>query len=273
MHELTGTLCARYRLRGVAVITYLNDKLYAKPGFVPTARQRNTVVPHCEQLGFWYKRNKVPLPRRPIDFLGITAHLAAPVLSPPPKLQRYVTFATDLVQPTDSWQLRKLAKLAGVLAPCSLAVPTARLWPRKLHQFLHPPPTQPSPRPTSRRPQPDDLHQSKPPAQRPTLRNRPPQPPCRRRQRLRCRSHRRRPLHQDVPVLRTSQRSAPATMLWHYLALGQVPEAARYSPTSLRSGCASIAADQPASPATPSRGTCSGPEACLAIHRHPAVDM
>ena len=84
MHEVTGALCARYRLRGVAVITYLNDKLYAKPGFVPTARQRNTVVPHCEQLGFRYKRNKVPLPRRPIDFLGITAHLAAPACRRPP---------------------------------------------------------------------------------------------------------------------------------------------------------------------------------------------
>ena len=35
-----------------------------------------------------------------------------------------------------------------------------------------------------------------------------------------------------------------AGMLRHYLTLGQVPEAHRYSPTSLRSGCASIAADQ-----------------------------
>jgi hypothetical protein len=70
MHELTGTLCARYRLRGVAVITYLNDKLYAKPGFVPTARQRNTVVPHCEQLGFWYKRKKYRYPAVPSISLG-----------------------------------------------------------------------------------------------------------------------------------------------------------------------------------------------------------
>jgi hypothetical protein len=54
MHKLTGTLCAHYRLQGIAVITYLDDKLYAKPGFVPTARQRNTAVPHGERLGFRY---------------------------------------------------------------------------------------------------------------------------------------------------------------------------------------------------------------------------
>jgi hypothetical protein len=35
-----------------------------------------------------------------------------------------------------------------------------------------------------------------------------------------------------------------AAMLRHYLTAGQVPNAERYSPTSLRSGCASIAADQ-----------------------------
>ena len=38
MHKLTRTLCAHYRLQGIAVITFLDDKLYAKPGFVPSVR-------------------------------------------------------------------------------------------------------------------------------------------------------------------------------------------------------------------------------------------
>jgi hypothetical protein len=68
MHKLTRTLCARYRLQGMTVITYLDDKLYAKPGFVPTVRQRNAVVPHGERLGFRYNSKSHPLPRRSIDF-------------------------------------------------------------------------------------------------------------------------------------------------------------------------------------------------------------
>jgi hypothetical protein len=52
MHKLTGALCARYRLQGMAVITCLDDN--AKPGFVPTARQRNTVVSHSAQLDSRY---------------------------------------------------------------------------------------------------------------------------------------------------------------------------------------------------------------------------
>ena len=38
IHKLTRTLCAHYRLQGIAVITFLDDKLYAKPGFVPSVR-------------------------------------------------------------------------------------------------------------------------------------------------------------------------------------------------------------------------------------------
>jgi hypothetical protein len=68
MHKLTRTLCAHYRLQGMAVITYLDDKLYAKPSFVPTVRQRNAVVPHGERLGFRYNSKSHPLPRRSIDF-------------------------------------------------------------------------------------------------------------------------------------------------------------------------------------------------------------
>ena len=54
MHKLTRTLCAHYRLQGMAVSTYHADKLDAQPGFVPPVRQRNAVVPHGERLGFRY---------------------------------------------------------------------------------------------------------------------------------------------------------------------------------------------------------------------------
>ena len=133
IHKLTRTLCAHYRLQGIAVITFLDDKLYAKPGFVPSVRT-----------------NQVRGRR------------------------------LDVHDPTTFASLNSL--------------PSAR------------------------------------------------------------------PLHQEVPALRTSRRSAPATTLQHYLALGQVPEAAHYSPTSLRSGCASIAADEQVT--STYRGTCDGPKAC-----------
>ena len=142
MHKLTRTLCAHYRLQGMAVITYLDDKLYAKPGFVPTVRQRNAVVPHGERLGFRYNSKSCPLPRRSIEFLGTLVHLASPVPSlhiPAAKLQRYTTFASDLAQSTHTWQLRKLAKLAGMLTSCSLAVPITRLWSRNLYHVMYPP--------------------------------------------------------------------------------------------------------------------------------------
>ena len=143
MHKLTRTLCAHYRLQGMAVLTYLDDKLYAKPGFVPTVRQRNAVVPHGQRLGFRYNSKSCPLPCRSLEFLGILVHFASPIPSfhiPAAKLERYTTFAADLAQSTHAWQLRKLAKLAGMLQSCALAVPIARLWSRNVYHLMYPPP-------------------------------------------------------------------------------------------------------------------------------------
>ena len=55
------------------------------------------------------------------------------------------------------------------------------------------------------------------------------------------------PLFPTLPADRQPgrvSRTHLASTLRHYLTVGQVPNAHRYSPTSLRSGCASIAADQ-----------------------------
>jgi len=142
MHKLTRTLCAHYRRLGMATTTYLDDKLYAAPGFVATVRQRNTVIPHGERLGFRYNSKSSALPRRSIEFLGVVVHLASATPSlhiPIAKLERYLAFASELLTSTDSWQLRKLAKLAGMLTSCALAVPAARLWSRGLYASMYPP--------------------------------------------------------------------------------------------------------------------------------------
>ena len=142
MHKVTRTVCAHYRRLGMATTTYLDDKLYAAPGFVATVRQRNIVIPHGERLGFRYNSKSSALPRRSIEFLGVVVHLASPTPSlhiPIAKLERYLTFASDLLTSTGSWQLRKLAKLAGMLTSCALAVPAARLWSRGLYASMYPP--------------------------------------------------------------------------------------------------------------------------------------
>jgi hypothetical protein len=125
--------------KGVRCQQYIDDSAAGDRRFVVCVWMRNAMMLELAQLGFTFSPKGDLLPLPSLRYLGLIAHLACPRpcwLVPEEKMANIEEVAASVLE-ADATTCRSVAKVAGKVSSCSMAVPIGRLMSRELVRTIY----------------------------------------------------------------------------------------------------------------------------------------